>query len=81
MKIGNLELTRENLAQMIDYSVLGLMQQSHNFRSLPGSKEYNFKAFTRAHLGPRVAEELEGTGIETGYVLSFPFGANPTKSR
>jgi len=22
---------------------------------------------------------LEGTGIETGYVVSFPFGTNPTE--
>jgi deoxyribose-phosphate aldolase len=81
VKIGNLELTRENLAQMIDYSVLGPdATEATIVEACRVAKEYNFKG---VHPNPiwaqRVAEELEGTGIETGYVLSFPFGANPTE--
>ncbi len=81
MKIGNLELTRENLAQMMDYSVLGQdASEATIVEACRVAKEYGFKG---VHPNPiwaqRVAQELEGTGIETGYVLSFPFGANPTE--
>ncbi|NLJ33912.1 MAG: deoxyribose-phosphate aldolase [Firmicutes bacterium] len=81
MKIADLELTRENLAQMMDYSVLGQeADEEAIIEACRIAKEYNFKG---VHPNPiwaqRVSEELDGTGIETGYVLSFPFGANPTE--
>lgn len=81
MKIGKLELTREKLAQMIDYSVLQPDATEETIiEACHIAKKYNFKG---VHPNPiwaeRVAQELEGTGIETGYVLSFPFGANPTE--
>lgn len=80
MKIGNVELNRESLAQMMDYSALNPdVTEKEIIEGCKIAKEYNFKGF---HVNPiwvpTVAKELEGTGIETGLVISFPFGTNPT---
>ncbi|PKM51463.1 MAG: deoxyribose-phosphate aldolase [Firmicutes bacterium HGW-Firmicutes-7] len=80
MKIGNIELNRESLAQMMDYSALNPdVTEEEIIRDCKVAKEYNFKGF---HVNPvwvsTVARELEGTRIETGLVISFPFGTNPT---
>lgn len=80
MKLGDLELTREKLAQLMDFSILEPDATEAQIREgCRVAKAYNFKGF---HVNPYwaelVANELEGTGIETGLVVSFPFGANPT---
>lgn len=80
MKIGNVELTRGKLAQMMDFSSLNPdVSEDEILKCCEITKKYNFKGF---HVNPIwvpvVARELEGTGIETGYVISFPFGTNPT---
>lgn len=81
MDIVNIDLTREKLAQMMDYSSLNPnVTEKEILEGCRIAKEYNFKGF---HVNPiwvpTVARELEGTGIETGYVVSFPFGTNPTE--
>jgi len=44
------------------------------------SRRYNFKGFHSNPLWmPLVARELQGTGIETGCLVSFPFGTNATE--
>lgn len=80
MKLEDLDLSREKLAQMMDFSVLGPDASEEDvLKGCEIAKKYNFKGF---HVNPvwvpTVARELEGTGIETGYVVSFPFGTNPT---
>jgi len=81
MDILSLNLTREKLAQMMDFSSLNPnVTEAEILEGCRVAKEYNFKGF---HVNPiwvpTVARELEGTGIETGYVVSFPFGTNPTE--
>lgn len=80
MKIKDLDLSRESLAQLMDYSALHPHLTEQEIREgCRIAREYNFKGF---HVNPIwvpvVAEELQGTGIETGWPLSFPFGTNPT---
>lgn len=80
MKIGKVELDRENLAQMMDFSALNPdVTEEEIIENCEIAIKYNFKGF---HVNPiwvsTVARELEGTGIETGLVISFPFGTNPT---
>lgn len=80
MKIGKVDLEKNSLAQLMDYSALNPdVTEDEIIRCCKIAKEYNFKGF---HVNPiwvpTVANELEGTGIETGLVISFPFGTNPT---
>lgn len=80
MKIGGVELSKDSLAQMMDFSALNPdVTEDEIIKCCGIAKEYNFKGF---HVNPvwvpTVAKELEGTGIETGLVISFPFGTNPT---
>lgn len=80
MKIGGVELSKDSLAQMMDFSTLNPdVTEDEIIKCCGIAKEYNFKGF---HVNPiwvpTVAKELEGTGIETGLVISFPFGTNPT---
>lgn len=80
MKLGGIDLSRESLAQMMDFSALNpYVTEEEIIECCKIAKEYNFKGF---HVNPiwvpTVARELEGTGIETGLVISFPFGTNPT---
>lgn len=81
MKIGNVELTKESLSQMMDFSSLNPdVTEEEIIKCCDITKEYNFKGFHVNSIWiPTVARELEGTGIETGYVVSFPFGTNTTK--
>ncbi len=80
MIIHGVEYTSEKLAGMIDYAILDPDTTEKTIRE--GCKlavQYKFKG---VHPNPYwvelTADLLEGTGIETGAVLSFPFGANPT---
>jgi len=74
-------LTKEKLAQMMDYSNLNPNSTKEDIlKDCDVAIAYNFKGF---HVNPvwikTVADYLEGTGIETGIVVSFPFGTNPTE--
>ena len=83
MKFGKLDLTKETLAQMMDFSDLNPNSDKQTILgACKTAKEYNFKGL---HVNPDwaqlVAKELEGTGIETGWIVSFPFGTNETKMK
>lgn len=74
-------LTKENIAQMIDFAVLNPdITEADVLKDCETAIAYNFKG---VHVNPiwikTVADRLEGTGIETGIVVSFPFGTNPTE--
>jgi len=74
------EYTAKKLAGMIDYAILDPDTTENAIReACKLAMQYGFKG---VHPNPYwvelTADLLEGTGIETGAVLSFPFGANPT---
>lgn len=80
MIINGVEYTSQKLAGMIDYAILDPDTTENAIReACKLATEYRFKG---VHPNPYwvelTADLLEGTGIETGAVLSFPFGANPT---
>ena len=80
MIINGVEYTSEKLAGMIDYAILDPDTTENAIRdACKLAVQYRFKG---VHPNPYwvelTADLLEGTGIETGAVLSFPFGANPT---
>lgn len=80
MIINGVEYTSEKLAGMIDYAILDPDTTENAIReACKLAMQYRFKG---VHPNPYwvelTADLLEGTGIETGAVLSFPFGANPT---
>jgi deoxyribose-phosphate aldolase len=80
MIINGVEYTSEKLAGMIDYAILDPDTTEKAIRdACKLALQYKFKG---VHPNPYwvelTADLLEGTGIETGAVLSFPFGANPT---
>ena len=79
MIINGVEYTPEKLAGMIDYAILDPDTTENAIReACKLAMQYKFKG---VHPNPYwvelTADLLEGTGIETGAVLSFPFGANP----
>jgi len=78
--IKGVEYTKEKLAGMIDYAILDPDMQEHQVKEACAiARRYKFKGVhPNPYWAPLVAQELEGTGIETGLVVSFPFGANPT---
>ncbi len=83
MKFGQLDLSREYLASLMDYSDLNPNSNKDSIlEACKVSKDYNFKGL---HVNPQWAElvskELDGTGIETGWVVSFPFGTNETSTK
>ena len=80
MVINGVEYTSETLAGMVDYAILDPDTTENTVReACKLAMRYRFKG---VHPNPYwvslTADLLEGTGIETGAVLSFPFGANPT---
>ena len=80
MIINGVEYTSGKLAGMMDYAILDPDTTEETVRqACKLAMQYRFKG---VHPNPYwvelTAELLEGTGIETGAVLSFPFGANPT---
>jgi deoxyribose-phosphate aldolase len=80
MIIKGVEYTAKKLAGMIDYAILDPDTTENAIReACKLAMQYGFKG---VHPNPYwvelTADLLEGTGIETGAVLSFPFGANPT---
>jgi len=80
MVINGVEYTSEKLAGMTDYAILDPDTTENAIReACVKAMQYKFKG---VHPNPYwielTADLLEGTGIETGAVLSFPFGANPT---
>jgi len=83
MKIGNVDLSREALAQAMDFSSLNpQVSEAEIIECCEIAREYNFKGFHSNPVWmPLVASELEGTGIETGCLVSFPFGTNPTETK
>jgi deoxyribose-phosphate aldolase len=83
MKIGEVDLSKAALAQMMDFSALNPQVSEQEIREACAiSRRYNFKGFHSNPVWmPLVAQELEGTGIETGCLVSFPFGTNPTETK
>ena len=80
MIINGVKYTPEKLAGMIDYAILDPDTTESAIReACKLATRYGFKG---VHPNPYwvalTADLLEGTGVETGAVLSFPFGANPT---
>lgn len=83
VKLREFDLSREHLASLMDFSVLNPdAAQSDVDHGLELAKRYNFKGF---HVNPGwagyVADRLVGTGIETGWVVAFPFGCISTASK
>lgn len=80
MIIKGVEYTREKLAGMADYAVLNPDTTDAKIKQVCKlAREYGFKGVhPNPYWAKAVADELDGTGIETGLVVSFPFGANPT---
>ena len=81
MKLGKLDLSRDTLAQMMDFSELNPNSDKATLlEACKIAQEYSFKGLhVNPAWAPLVAKELEGTGIETGWVVSFPFGTNETE--
>jgi deoxyribose-phosphate aldolase len=78
--IKGVEYTREKIAGMIDLAVLNPDTDEAKVKETCDlAKKYKVKG---VHPNPYwvsyVADQLEGTGIETGLALAFPFGAIPT---
>lgn len=81
MKYKLADLNREVLASLMDFSNLNPnSNRDEILKDCAIAMDYNFKGF---HVNPcwvkDVADKLEGTGIETGIVVSFPFGTNSTE--
>jgi deoxyribose-phosphate aldolase len=83
MKIGDVDLSKASLAQMMDFSALNPQVSEDEIRECcKVSLRYNFKGFHSNPVWmPLVAHELDGSGIETGCLVSFPFGTNPTETK
>ncbi|MGC9158862.1 MAG: deoxyribose-phosphate aldolase [Terracidiphilus sp.] len=81
MLINGVEYTSEKLAGMIDYTILDPDATENAVReTCKTAIQYKFKGvYPNPYWVPLVADLIEGTGIETGIALSFPFGANPTE--
>ena len=81
MKLGRVDLSREALAQAMDFSSLNPnVSEAEILECCEISRRYGFKGFHSNPVWmPLVAHELEGTGIETGCLVSFPFGTNATE--
>ena len=79
--IDQLDLSKEAIAQMIDFSVLHPQSSKADIdKGIELSKKYNFKGFhTNTYWTPYCAEQLEGTGIEVGWPVCFPFGCVDTQ--
>lgn len=79
-KINELNLGKEYLASIMDYSVLNVDAQKVDIdRGIRLSKEYKFKGFhTNTFWTPYVAQQLEGTGTEAGWPVAFPLGCIST---
>lgn len=81
MKLGRVDLSKEFLAQAMDFSALNPnVSEAEILECCEISRRYGFKGFHSNPVWmPLVAHELEGTGIETGCLVSFPFGTNATE--
>jgi len=81
MKLGRVDLSKESLAQAMDFSSLNPnVNETEILECCAISRRYGFKGFHSNPVWmPLVAHELEGTGIETGCLVSFPFGTNATE--
>ena len=81
MKINNEVFTAERIAGMMDFAVLDPATDEAKIKEVCElAVQYKVKG---VHPNPlwtvRVAELLEGTGIEAGIPVAFPFGAIPTE--
>lgn len=81
MKINNEEYTVERIAGMMDFAVLDPATDEAKIKeTCELALKYKFKG---VHPNPLwtelVADLLEGTGIEAGIPVAFPFGAIPTE--
>lgn len=83
MVINGKEYTRENIGKIFDYALLSSdvtqsMVEEHVKRAI----RYNVNGvYCNPHWVPLIADMLDGTGIETGLVPDFPFGAATTKMK
>ncbi|KJS80732.1 MAG: hypothetical protein JM58_18345 [Peptococcaceae bacterium BICA1-8] len=80
MLINGKRYTKEQLVKIIDYTILNSNVTEKDIKRTCGiARKYGFRG---VHPNPiwvsLVLQELEGTEIETGLVVSFPFGADPT---
>lgn len=80
MKVCGLDLSKKALAQMMDFSELEPASGKDKLlEACRTAREYGFKGLhVNQAWAPLVARELEGTGIETGWVISYPSGTNET---
>ncbi|MFZ5944364.1 MAG: deoxyribose-phosphate aldolase [Bacillota bacterium] len=80
MFINGTEYCKLQLSKMIDYAILNSDVTENDIKDICKlAKTYNFRGVHPNPIWvPLVLRELEGTDIETGLVVSFPFGANPT---
>lgn len=80
MIINGVEYTKDKLAGIVDYAILDPDTNESKIKEVCElARKYRFKGVhPNPYWAPLVAKELEGTGMETGLVVSFPFGANPT---
>ena len=81
MKINNEIFTAERIAGMMDFAVLDPATDEAKIKEVCElAVRYKVKG---VHPNPlwteRVADLLEGTGIEAGIPVAFPFGAIPTE--
>ena len=83
MKLGHVDLSKKALALAMDFSSLNPNVNEAEIKECCRiARNYLFKGFHSNPVWmPLVAHELEGTGIETGCLVSFPFGTNPTETK
>jgi len=79
--LKDLDLSREGLASMIDFSVLNSDASRADIdRGIELTLKYGFKGFhVNTFWAPYVAERIGPAGLETGYPVAFPFGAVSTE--
>jgi deoxyribose-phosphate aldolase len=80
-KLKDLDLSREALAQLMDFSVLNSDASRADIdKGIELSLKYHFKGFhTNTFWSAYVAERVAGSGIEAGWPVAFPFGCVSTE--
>ena len=83
LQVRGVNLTRDSLAKMIDFSILHPFAQEEDIRQgLEYCRQYKFNSFcVNPHYTAMVAEGLKDTGVETSVVIDFPFGSGTPQSK
>ncbi|NLP18808.1 MAG: deoxyribose-phosphate aldolase [Firmicutes bacterium] len=81
LQVRGIDLNRESLARMIDYSVLHPFAQKKDIEEgLQFCREFTFNSFcVNPNFLEMVVKGLEGTDVEPSVVLDFPFGSGTGK--